>query len=73
MQEFQEHEDVVYCRPLVPAGERVVAVDDGMPTWIYEVLVTKPTLHEAIDFVKHIEATLEPFVPIEARKAKPAA
>ena len=65
-QEWQDDEDVVYCRPLVEAGEKVTAIEDGMPTWIYEVLVTKPSIEGAIQFVKGIEAAIEPSIPIVA-------
>ena len=61
---------MVYCRPLVSVGDRVVAIEDGMPTWIYEVLVTGPTIHQAIEFVKEIDRRIEPLIPIEPRKSK---
>ena len=70
MQEWTENEDVIYCRPLVEAGEKVVAIEDGMPTWVYEVLVTRPAIHDAIHFVKEIEKAIDPSIPIEPRKSK---
>lgn len=60
----------MYCRPLVEVGEKVVAIEDGMPTWIYEVLVTRPSLENAITFVNDIEKAIEPYIPIEPRKSK---
>lgn len=69
-QEWQDDKDVIYCRPLVEAGDKVAAIEDGMPTWIYEVLVTRPNIDNAIKFVNDIERAIEPFIPIELRKSK---
>jgi len=43
--------DVLYARSLVSPGERVVSVEDGMPTWVAELMVAKPSVEEAIAFV----------------------
>ena len=43
-------------------GQKVTSVTDGMPTWVCEVMVVKPSVEEAIEFVKAIEAKLE--IPI---------
>jgi len=72
LQDFQEKDDVVYCRPLLSAGDRVVAINDGMPTWIYEVLVTGPTVQKAIRFVESIDKCIEPLIPIELPGSKAA-
>jgi carnosine synthase len=48
----------------------VVCAKDGLPTWICELMVVKPTVQEAIDFVKSIEASLD--IPIDPLPAKPA-
>lgn len=70
LQEWQDDKDVVYCRPLVEPEERVVAIEDGMPTWIYEVLVTRPDIDDAIKFVKDVEKAIEPHIPIEPTRSK---
>ncbi len=70
LQEWQDDKDVVYCRPLVEVGDKVVAIEDGMPTWLYEVLVTRPDIHDAIRFVNDIEKAIEPYIPIELRRSK---
>eukprot|EP00891_Asterochloris_glomerata_P006828 jgi/Astpho2/6828/Aster-06504 len=62
LKEWETHPDVLYARPLVQAGQRCTAVTDGMPTWVAELMVTKPTVEEAIEFVKSIEQSLE--IPI---------
>ncbi len=49
---------------VLQAGSKVVCVDDGLPTWVCELMVIKPTVQEAIDFIKSIEAQLNiPIVP----------
>ena len=53
---------MLYARPLVAVGEKVTAVEDGMPTWVAELMVEKPTVEEAIDFVQQIER--ETVVPV---------
>ena len=39
-----------------------MCVADGMPTWVLELMVCKPTIREAITFIKHIADSLD--VPI---------
>jgi carnosine synthase len=63
--EWASHPDVLYARPLAKAGERVVCVADGLPTWICELMVVKPRVEEAIEFVKGIEKAISP-LPIKA-------
>jgi len=38
-----------------PVLLQVVCVKDGMPTWVCEVCLHKPTLAEAIEAVKQVE------------------
>jgi carnosine synthase len=53
--------DVVWAKPLVGPGSRVVGPEEGLPTWICDLLVTKPTAKEALQFLHKIEEEL----PIE--------
>lgn len=47
------------------AGSKCVCVADGLPTWVCELMVVKPTVQEAIAFVKQIEESLTiPIVPL---------
>ena len=62
---YQQRPDVLYARALVEAGSKVVCVDDGLPTWVCEVMVTKPTVEEAISYVKQIEQEIQEVMPIE--------
>jgi hypothetical protein len=41
------------------AGSKVVCVEDGLPTWVCELMVVKPTVEEAIAFIKDIEAGMD--------------
>lgn len=54
LEKWVDHPDVVYCRPLSAVGARLRCPEDGFPTWIAEVMVRKPTVEEAIEFVKSI-------------------
>lgn len=48
---------------------QVVCVEDGMPSWVCEVCVTKPTVRQAIQTVKQIEKDLHlPIKPLKANK-----
>ena len=42
-------------------------MEDGMPSWVCEVCVTKPTVRQAIKTVKQIEQDLH--LPIKPAKA----
>lgn len=68
LEPWQDHADVLYARALVPAGSKVVCVEDGLPTWVCELMVVKPTVQEAIDFVNEIERQLD--IPIDPLPAK---
>lgn len=52
---------LLFCA--LQAGDKVVCVEDGLPTWVCELMVVKPTVEEAIAFVKQIEAELD--IPID--------
>eukprot|EP00887_Chlorella_sp_A99_P000177 scaffold13.g177.t1 len=50
---------VLYARPLVEPGSRVVCVEDGLPTWVCELMVTSPDIHDAIAKVKGMEVEIQ--------------
>lgn len=62
LQKWENHPDVLYAHYLVQAGQKCTAVTDGMPTWVCELMVTKPSVEEAIEFIKSIEADID--IPI---------
>jgi len=51
-------EGVVWAKPLVRAGDKVVGPAEGLPTWLCDLLVTKPTAKEALEFLHQIEEDL---------------
>jgi len=59
MSPWEGRSDVIHARPLVAPGEKVVCVKDGMPSWICEIMVTRPSLKEAIEYVKSVEQELK--------------
>ncbi|EFN59059.1 hypothetical protein CHLNCDRAFT_137776 [Chlorella variabilis] len=62
---YQGRPDVLYANPLVEAGEKVVCVEDGLPTWICELMVSRGNIHEAIEYVKQIEQEIQKAMVIE--------
>ena len=38
MQKFQDDPKIVYCRALLEKGAHVTCVEDGLPTWVAEVI-----------------------------------
>jgi hypothetical protein len=64
-QKYKNDPNVVYIRPLIEPGSKVVAVEDGLPTWIYDMMVTGPTPQAAIDYITKIEEEIRPTVPIK--------
>ena len=64
LDKWQDNPDVLYARPIVQAGAKCDCVKDGLPTWICELMVSKPTVKEAIAFINSITASLDvPIVP----------
>lgn len=61
---------ILYCRPVVKEGSKVVCVDDGMPTWIVELMVEAEDVHTAIDIVNKLEEEITSQVVITPLPAK---
>jgi len=55
---------VVWAKPLVKAGAEVVGPEKGLPTWLCDLFVARPTAKEALDFLHALEA--ENLVPVTA-------
>jgi len=53
---------VVWAKPLVKVGAEVVGPEKGLPTWLCDLFVTRPTAKEALDFLHGLEA--EDLVPV---------
>ncbi|GAB4823654.1 hypothetical protein N2152v2_010700 [Parachlorella kessleri] len=57
--------DIIYARAMVEPGSKVVCAQDGLPTWVCQVLVTRPTVEEAMQLVTDIEAEIQTNMPID--------
>eukprot|EP00798_Chlamydomonas_sp_ICE-L_P007624 gene7624-781_t len=55
--QWKDHPDVLYIKPYIQPGAKCTCVEDGLPTWVYCIMVAKSTLDESIAFVKHITET----------------
>jgi len=58
IQDLSSLQGVVWAKPLVCAGDKVVGPADGLPTWLCDLLVTKKSAQEALDFLHKIEQDL---------------
>lgn len=65
LEKYQGDPDVLYARPIVQPGTKVVCVEDGLPTWVCELMVSKPSIDEAIQFIKTMEADIQKNMPID--------
>jgi len=53
-----KQEGVVWAKPLAAADSTVVGPADGLPTWLCDLFVTKPTAKEALAYLLKIEDEL---------------
>lgn len=79
MDQYQSIPRVLRARPLVKAGKKVVAPQDGLPTWVAEIMVQCDDLHEGIEYVKGLEqqasypiSDRNPFGPTSPMKSTPS-
>jgi len=59
MLNLASREGVVWAKPLVRSGDKVVGPGEGLPTWLCDLLVTKPTAQEALDLLFKIEEEMQ--------------
>eukprot|EP00928_Gymnodinium_smaydae_P042643 TRINITY_DN28687_c0_g2_i1.p1 TRINITY_DN28687_c0_g2~~TRINITY_DN28687_c0_g2_i1.p1 ORF type:complete len:696 (+),score=144.16 TRINITY_DN28687_c0_g2_i1:83-2089(+) len=62
LEPLRDREGVLSFSPHVVPGERVVGPQDGLPTWLVEVVVAKETAREALDFLLSLEAEVQALV-----------
>ena len=43
----------------------MTCVEDGLPTWLCELMVSRGNIHEAIEYVKQIEQEIQEALVIE--------
>jgi len=58
MEQLKSQEGVVWAKPLCSPGDTVVGPADGLPTWLCEICVAKPTAKEALAYLFKLEAEL---------------
>lgn len=56
---------VHHCNPLIKAGTMGYGIEKGMPIWLCELLVVKPTAKEACAYIEEIIANKFADIPIE--------
>eukprot|EP00929_Paragymnodinium_shiwhaense_P049441 TRINITY_DN2493_c0_g1_i12.p1 TRINITY_DN2493_c0_g1~~TRINITY_DN2493_c0_g1_i12.p1 ORF type:complete len:619 (+),score=169.47 TRINITY_DN2493_c0_g1_i12:80-1936(+) len=49
-------EGVIWAKPLTSMGAKVVGPEAGLPTWLCDLLVTRPTAKQALEFLHQLEA-----------------
>jgi len=54
--EIAKRDGVVWAKPLVAVGASAVGPQDGLPTWLADLVVKKPTARKALDFLFQLEA-----------------
>jgi len=59
LEKLRQMPDVVCVDELVKPGDLAVGLGDGMPTWLADIIVEKPTAEEAVAYVQQLEAGLE--------------
>ncbi|KDD77180.1 ATP-grasp domain-containing protein [Helicosporidium sp. ATCC 50920] len=65
VEQFKDWPDMVYIKTLVPVGSKVTCVEDGLPTWVCEFMVSRPTVEEAIQRCKEVEQAVQKVMPIK--------
>jgi len=55
LERMRQVKDVIWARPLVALGDRIVGPAEGLPTWVLDIFVEKPDAKEALDFVMKLE------------------
>jgi len=56
LEHVKSQEGVVWAKPLCKSGDSVVGPADGLPTWLCEIGVAKPTAKEALEYLFKLEA-----------------
>uniref|UniRef100_A0A6V0DDE4 ATP-grasp domain-containing protein n=1 Tax=Zooxanthella nutricula TaxID=1333877 RepID=A0A6V0DDE4_9DINO len=59
LEPLRDRQGVVHFIPHVEVGEEVVGPQDGLPTWLVEVVVSQPTPRQALDFLLQLEAEIQ--------------
>jgi len=50
-----KREGIIWAKPLVQVGSKIVGPEDGLPTWLCDLFVTKATSKDALDYLLGLE------------------
>ena len=70
MEEAAKLQGMLYARPLVKPGAKCVCKEDGLPTWLGEMMVAMSPVEEAIQWIKKVEEDLTDQIKIVPRSRK---
>uniref|UniRef100_A0A6T1HZK7 ATP-grasp domain-containing protein n=1 Tax=Alexandrium monilatum TaxID=311494 RepID=A0A6T1HZK7_9DINO len=56
LEALRSRDGVVWAKQLARVGTKAVGPQEGLPTWLCDLLVTAPTSKEALDFLQSLEA-----------------
>lgn len=59
---LRKKDGVVWARPYVQAGSHVVGPQDGLPTWIAEIVVQKSNAKMALDYMFQLQSEIKPAI-----------
>eukprot|EP00928_Gymnodinium_smaydae_P073672 TRINITY_DN5682_c0_g1_i5.p1 TRINITY_DN5682_c0_g1~~TRINITY_DN5682_c0_g1_i5.p1 ORF type:complete len:622 (-),score=89.99 TRINITY_DN5682_c0_g1_i5:386-2185(-) len=54
--ESLQKDDVIWAKPMANLGDKIVGPAEGLPTWVLDFMVTKPTAQKALECVLELEA-----------------
>eukprot|EP00438_Fugacium_kawagutii_P019522 Skav235655 [mRNA] locus=scaffold358:773918:776398:+ [translate_table: standard] len=57
---LQQKDGIVWAKPYVKAGSQVVGPQDGLPTWIAEIVVQRRNANEALAYLQKIQDEIKP-------------
>lgn len=67
VRKLDARDDVVYAKPLVKEGDIIVGPEEGMPTWVADIMVSKQEAEQALEYVLSLSESLT--VGVEPVKA----
>lgn len=57
---LQQKDGIIWAKPYVKAGTQVVGPQDGLPTWIAEIVVQRRNANEALAYLQKIQDEIKP-------------
>jgi len=60
LKSLKEQHGIIWARPYVKAGTHVVGPQDGLPTWLAEIVVQRPSAKQALDFLFKLQSDIKP-------------